>query len=69
MQNRTLLKEVIYVLLLPVGSFQVSAEHDAQSERAIHAIENLFENEYTDAVLLVICVGYMRLNNQFLYYK
>ena len=54
MQNRTLLKEVIYVLLLPVGSFQVGAEHDAQSERPIHAIENLFENEYTDAVLLVI---------------
>ena len=50
-QNRTLLKEVINDLVLPVGSLQVHTEWEA---RKSHDMENLFLNEYTEAVLLVI---------------
>ena len=40
-------------IISSVGSFQVCAGHEARCEAAIHAMHHIFEEEATDAVLLI----------------
>ena len=51
--GKAIMKLVKYDLQDAVGSLQLCAGHDAGCKTAIHAMNTIFENEATEAIILV----------------